>query len=92
MRVTSIGHAGMLVETSAGSILCDPWFQPAFFGSWFPFPRNDQLGDDLRQRIENADYLYISHLHGDHHDDTHFGIDIRLQQTAVVGESLILGL
>ena len=69
MRATSIGHAGILVETHAGSILCDPWFVPAFFGSWFPFPRNDQLDDDLRQRIENADFLYVSHLHGDHHDE-----------------------
>lgn len=59
----------MLIETSTGSILCDPWFVPAFFGSWFVFPRNDQLSDDLRARIENADFLYISHLHGDHHDE-----------------------
>ena len=21
-----------------GSVLCDPWFTPAYFGSWFPFP------------------------------------------------------
>ena len=69
MRATSVGHAGILIETDAGSILCDPWFVPAFFASWFVFPRNDQLPDDLRERIENADYLYISHLHGDHHDD-----------------------
>ncbi len=69
MRVTSIGHAGMLVETDAGSILCDPWFIPAFFGSWFVFPRNDQLGDDLQARIELADFLYITHLHADHHDE-----------------------
>jgi UDP-MurNAc hydroxylase len=69
MRATSIGHAGILVETDAGSILCDPWFVPAFFGSWFVFPRNDQLSDDLRARIEAADFLYISHLHGDHHDE-----------------------
>lgn len=69
MRATSIGHAGILVETEAGSILCDPWFVPAFFGSWFVFPRNDQLSDDLLERIERADYLYISHLHGDHHDE-----------------------
>ena len=59
----------MLVETEAGSILCDPWFMPAFFGSWFVFPRNDQLSDDLLERIENADYLYITHLHADHHDE-----------------------
>ncbi|HUS41033.1 MAG TPA: Rieske 2Fe-2S domain-containing protein [Ilumatobacteraceae bacterium] len=69
MRATSIGHAGMLIETTAGSIVCDPWFVPAFFGSWFVFPRNDQLSDDLRERIEGADFLYISHLHGDHHDE-----------------------
>lgn len=69
MRATSIGHAGILIETDGGSILCDPWFEPAFFGSWFVFPRNDQLSEDLRERIENADFLYITHLHGDHHDE-----------------------
>ena len=70
----------MLIETDAGSILCDPWFEPAFFGGWFPFPRNDQLSDELRERIDNADFLYVSHLHGDHHDkawlDQHLRRDI----------------
>ena len=28
MRATSIGHAGILIETDFGSILCDPWFVP----------------------------------------------------------------
>ena len=69
MRATSLGHAGILIEAEHGSIVCDPWFVPAFFGSWFPFPRNDQLDDDLRGRIEGADYLYVSHLHGDHWDE-----------------------
>jgi UDP-MurNAc hydroxylase len=69
MRATSIGHAGILIETTAGSILCDPWFIPAFLGSWCVFPRNDQLSEDLSQRIQDADFLYISHLHGDHHDE-----------------------
>ena len=68
MLATSIGHAGILIECEAGSILCDPWFEPAFLGSWFVFPRNDQLDNELLNRIENADYLYVSHLHGDHHD------------------------
>ena len=80
VRATSIGHAGILIETSAGSILCDPWFEPAFFGGWFPFPRNDQLSADLHERIEQADFLYVSHLHGDHHDkawlDQHLRRDI----------------
>jgi UDP-MurNAc hydroxylase len=77
MQVTSIGHAGMLIEASGGSILCDPWFEPAFFGSWFPFPRNDQLSADLTDRIESADFLYVSHLHGDHHDAAWLSTNLR---------------
>jgi UDP-MurNAc hydroxylase len=69
MRATSIGHAGIFVETRQGSILCDPWFNPAFFGSWFVFPRNDQLPPALVERIRHPSYLYISHLHGDHLDE-----------------------
>ena len=68
MRATSLGHAGILIETAHGTIVCDPWFVPAFFGSWFVFPRNDQLPDDVRAAVEHPDYLYISHLHGDHLD------------------------
>ena len=69
MRATSIGHAGILIDTVDGSILCDPWFLPAFFGSWFVFPRNDQLSAELMERIEHPTYLYISHLHADHLDE-----------------------
>ena len=68
MRVTSIGHAGLLIETRHASIVCDPWFVPAFFGSWFVFPRNDRLPDDLRSKMEHHDYLYVSHIHADHLD------------------------
>ncbi|HAP78394.1 MAG TPA: (2Fe-2S)-binding protein [Acidimicrobiaceae bacterium] len=70
MRATSIGHAGILVDTVDGSIACDPWFLPQFFGSWFVFPRNDQLSDELMERICNPTYLYISHIHADHLDET----------------------
>jgi UDP-MurNAc hydroxylase len=70
MRATSVGHAGILIDTVDGSILCDPWFLPAFFGSWFVFPRNDQLSTELMDRIEHPTYLYISHLHADHLDES----------------------
>ena len=69
MRATSIGHAGILVDTVDGSIACDPWFLPQFHGSWFVFPRNDQLADELMERICNPTYLYISHIHADHLDE-----------------------
>jgi UDP-MurNAc hydroxylase len=65
MRVTGLGHAGLFIETRAGSVLCDPWVTPAFFGSWFPFPDNSELD---WPRFGQADYLYVSHLHRDHFD------------------------
>jgi UDP-MurNAc hydroxylase len=68
MRIISIGHAGLLIEAAGVRILCDPWFLPAFHGSWFPFPRNDRLDRELLARIERPDYLYVSHQHGDHLD------------------------
>ena len=67
MRVTGLGHASALIETAYGSILTDPWVNPAYFGSWFPFPDNSQLGWD---ELGRADYLYVSHLHHDHFDPT----------------------
>lgn len=65
MQITFLGQAGLLIETRAGSILCDPWFNPAYFASWFPFPANDGL--DMA-RLGATDFLYVSHLHHDHFD------------------------
>ncbi|HYB36043.1 MAG TPA: MBL fold metallo-hydrolase [Mycobacterium sp.] len=65
MQVTSVGHAGFLIETTAGRILCDPWANPAYFASWFPFPDNSTLDWDT---LGDCDYLYVSHLHKDHFD------------------------
>jgi UDP-MurNAc hydroxylase len=64
MRLTCTGHAGLLIETRVGSILCDPWRSPAYFASWFPFPDNSAV-DFASMR---PDFLYISHLHRDHFD------------------------
>ena len=70
MRITSVGHAGLLLETAAGRILCDPWFTPAYFGSWVPFPDNSGIDP---ARLSDADYLYVSHLHRDHFDPEWLG-------------------
>jgi UDP-MurNAc hydroxylase len=40
MQITCIGHAGLYIETRYGTILCDPWLNPAYFDSWFVFPDN----------------------------------------------------
>jgi UDP-MurNAc hydroxylase len=65
MRVTYLGHAGLFVETDRGSVLCDPWFNPAFLASWFPFPSNEEIDP---RTIGSPDYLFVSHLHQDHLD------------------------
>ncbi|MDQ0191120.1 Rieske 2Fe-2S domain-containing protein [Alicyclobacillus cycloheptanicus] len=65
MKITFLGQAGLFIETKHGSILCDPWFNTAYFASWFPFPSNEFV--DIK-KISNPTYLYISHLHHDHFD------------------------
>src|SRR5215210_2820955 len=65
MRITFLGQAGFFLETKGVSILADPWFNPAYFAAWFPFPAND--GIDPRV-IGSPTYLYVSHLHHDHFD------------------------
>src|SRR5215470_361269 len=65
MRITFLGHAGLHIETRLGSILCDPWKNPAYFASWFVFPDNSELDFDRYGKVE---YLYVSHLHRDHFD------------------------
>ena len=81
MRVTFLGHVGMYIETDGGSVLCDPWFNPAYFGSWFPFPRNDTLDTE---RYSSPDYLYISHLHHDHFDPEWLGAHVDKQATVLL--------
>ncbi len=65
MEITFLGQAGLYIETRHGSILCDPWFNPAYFASWFPFPSNEKVN---RAALTHPTYLYISHLHQDHYD------------------------
>ncbi|HEX4704736.1 MAG TPA: MBL fold metallo-hydrolase [Pseudonocardiaceae bacterium] len=63
-----LGHAGFIVSHAGCRILIDPWFFPAFLDSWFPFPDNRNLLDEVLG--ERFDYLYVSHAHEDHFDRT----------------------
>ena len=65
MKITFLGQAGLFIETRHGSILCDPWFNPAYFASWFPFPSNEEVD---REKLSRPTYLYVSHMHHDHFD------------------------
>ncbi|QSB13500.1 MBL fold metallo-hydrolase [Natronosporangium hydrolyticum] len=83
MRLTGTGHASMRIDTDAGSILCDPWVNPAFFASWFPFPDNSQLDWET---LGDVDYLYVSHLHRDHFDADHLRRFISKRATVLLPE------
>jgi UDP-MurNAc hydroxylase len=81
MRITGLGHASVLIETAHGSVLTDPWVNPAYFGAWFPFPDNSRLDWDA---IGRADYLFVSHLHRDHFDPEHLRAHISPKATVLL--------
>jgi UDP-MurNAc hydroxylase len=83
VRVTGTGHAGMRIDTPAGSILCDPWVNPAYFASWFPFPDNSGLD---WAALGDTDYLYVSHLHRDHFDADHLRRFVSKKATVLLPE------
>src|SRR5262245_40906231 len=62
-----LGHAGFIVEYAGIRVLMDPWFYPAFLQSWFPYPDNRPLIDQVVGG--RFDFLYISHTHEDHFDE-----------------------
>jgi len=71
--LTFLGHAGFMYETENEILLMDPWMSTsgAFDSSWYQFPCNHSLGDDVREIIETTNkevYIYISHEHKDHFD------------------------
>jgi len=83
MRITFLGQAGLYVETAHGTIRCDPWFNPAYFASWFPFPSNDHIDPET---IGRPDYLYVSHLHHDHFDPEYLKKHVSKHATILLPE------
>src|SRR5688572_16803803 len=73
----------MRIDTPAGSILCDPWVDPAYFASWFPFPDNSMLD---WESLGQVDYLYVSHLHRDHFDAQHLKRFVSKKATVLLPE------
>ncbi|MEX0967268.1 MAG: MBL fold metallo-hydrolase [Bacteroidia bacterium] len=68
MKISSIGHAGLKVQTKDALILIDPWLSPSgnFQGSWFQFPDNAHVLED--DELYHPTAIVISHEHLDHCD------------------------
>jgi L-ascorbate metabolism protein UlaG (beta-lactamase superfamily)/nitrite reductase/ring-hydroxylating ferredoxin subunit len=67
MEITSLGHAGLRLETDHLRMLMDPWLsrRGAFLGAWHQLPANDHL--DTPELVE-VDWVTVSHEHLDHMD------------------------
>lgn len=66
-RLLYLGQSGFVLEHRGIRLAMDPWFSPAFFQAWFPYPDNRFLLDRVAGRP--LDFLYVSHLHEDHFDE-----------------------
>jgi UDP-MurNAc hydroxylase len=63
MKFTILGHAGMLVEAAGARIAIDPWILGScYWRSWWNYPP----APAWLTRIEELDYVYLTHLHWDH--------------------------
>ena len=63
MRIRSVGHACLEIESAGRRIVTDPWWAgPAYTHQWYPWPT--PRPDGIAERP--IDYLYLSHGHEDH--------------------------
>lgn len=76
MKVTPVRHATLLLETSLGRVLVDPMLRAA--GTTppvanTPSPRPNPLVElpfSPEEVVDGVDVCVVTHLHGDHFDDT----------------------
>lgn len=78
--IQHIGHAGIHYKYKHTTLTMDPWFNPAFLRSWFPYPDNR----DFMEAAWDSDYIYISHAHEDHFDRKFFEMDVDPTHTTVI--------
>ena len=63
MKITHLASASVLIQHKNTKILTDPWLVgDEYYGSWSHYPKLDL---DL-SKLDDLDYIYISHIHGDH--------------------------
>jgi UDP-MurNAc hydroxylase len=66
-----MGHNCYLVDGLETFLLIDPWLsnKGAFFGSWFQYPKNHHLRDEIvNLSVKKKGFVYFSHEHQDHFD------------------------
>lgn len=80
MHLTSLGHAGWLIEAAGLRLLCDPLIELDHYRGIFEVtpPRR------IRAELLRADFILISHAHPDHFDVPSLAALARLDRESVV--------
>ena len=93
LKIFHTGHAGFIVEFDNKILVCDHWsdsYRP-FEGSWQKLEK-DNFSDTIMKLLENPDYIWCSHEHGDHYDPTyitqHMKSDTKLIVPQFIDQSL----
>ena len=72
MKVSFYGHNCFVLKGKNVIVVTDPWLtdKGAFFGSWYQWPINHHLKNQLVAELNTStkSILYISHEHQDHFD------------------------
>jgi len=66
-----LGHNCYLINNNETFLLIDPWLtsKGAFCGSWFQYPKNHHLRDEvIHLSNSKPGYVYYTHEHQDHFD------------------------
>lgn len=68
-EITNLNHASLSIKYHDGTkIIFDPWFEGKCFSEGWALKFNNP---NAFEEIKDANYLWISHLHGDHfHQNT----------------------
>jgi len=66
VQITHFCNSCISIEAGETRLLCDPWIGPADENAWLSFPFQNE-GPDIIERLA-PNFIYISHLHPDHHD------------------------
>ena len=70
MEISYLGHAGFKVDHAGNTLVFDPWLarDGAFLRSWFQYPENHFLADEVAALDPARSAIYLSHAHADHFD------------------------
>tara|TARA_Y100000590_G_scaffold462131_1_gene625461 strand:+ start:87 stop:1427 length:1341 start_codon:yes stop_codon:yes gene_type:complete len=66
LKIYHFSNSFISIEAENSIITCDPWIGKTSDNGWFSYPIKNPK--EIKKKIFNSNYIYISHLHCDHLD------------------------